>query len=645
MAQSSEGINNVYEFVRLRKRDELEREGRRDLDLWQEDESDREVLSASVMVEIARSHASEESYANKVIEIAESLAEKNPIDLLVELAGWVAGDLNDLAARARHAGAIGSSGEMQRLVRELGFRRSKAEGFLQRLFRLDPSLPAFPGILDLPTVSQLLAGQTVELRTDEARRRLNLRVLGQKVVDIVEVCDNPPQAAVGTDASVGDIRIEHKSGSFIRPTDAALFVSAGAMRVTKPDIRLNYWDYDFDPRELARYRDLDAAVEGLLISPHLRREVITDFRHLRSAAMELRQYKEELRVLNGQSRWHPVGGVPELSSPPEVTLLIRDGRLFPLVHRLEDYEGASAPDDVLYGQIVRREIKAFRNIFNATAGTPFGPVYAGTVKSPEYSWLAMLTFWYMYRAGCAPSEGFYRPPLNDQAVAHLLFLGIAKERPDLISNGNRHAFVTFRVVRRFSDIALSPHPRAVLNKHGAVQKTVDENNPEDWKEYIFQHIEEAARAYELHRRAVPALDPPEEYGPFLDLCCRAGVAMFYAAPTRLYRATLRESAHFLMPRWELAVDVTGNVEREANRRLDVLLGWLLQEGGLVRDEDHTMGSFAERVPGVPLWVPDVVSVAHQVVGYGRDRHVGDLTERLNWLINEIRSGRVPAMQT
>ena len=42
-------------------------------------------------------------------------------------------------------------------------------------------------------------------------------------------------------------------------------------------------------------------------------------------------------------------GVPELHYPPEVTLLVRDGRIFSLVRRLDDYDGTNAPGDVLYG--------------------------------------------------------------------------------------------------------------------------------------------------------------------------------------------------------------------------------------------------------------------------------------------------------
>ncbi len=639
------GIAQLPLFEERLRRDEIEREERSSFDLWQEDEAERERFTLSVMEEIARGHAMEESYAREVREIAPDLAVENPVDLLLDLAQWVVKDLNVLAERAGRAKTQGQT-EAQRLIRELGFRRAKAEGFLQRLWRLDRPIEGYPGILRIPTVSQMLRGQAVALNRKRAAERLARRVLGKRVIETVQAPPNPHRAAVGTDASVGDVWVEHKQGSFIPPTPAVLFVAAAAMRVADRANRWHYWDYDLDPRELQQYRDLDAAVEGLLLSPHLRREVITDFRHLRSAAMELRQYREELRVVQHQSRWHPIGGVPELHHPPEVTLLIRDGRIFPLVHRLEDYDGASAPDEVLYGEVVRREIRAFRDVFHHTAGQgPLGTVYAGAVKAPEYSWLAMLTFWYLHaRHGKVPADTFYRPPLTDQAVVHLLFWGLAEHDGPRVFSEPRKMFITFRVLRRFSDIAFFPHPRPITDVNGRVVRIVNEDTPEDWMAYIHRHIEEANSRYKRHQRGIPALSTPEEYRPFVDMCCRAGVIMFYGAPTRMYKATIEGGAHFFTPRWELAVDLSRDVHRESHRRIEHLCAWLVEGEGLVKDETHAVGGFEVASEGLPLFIPNVVMEAHKAVGYGRDRHTGDVEDELHKLVHEIRTGRHPMVK-
>lgn len=636
------GIFQTALFDLQISRDEIEREERNGLDLWQRDEAERERATASVMEEIARSHALEENYAKLVHDIAPILADENPVDLILEIADWVTNDLNNLAVKIRAAGS-GAQSEVQQLTRELGFRRSKAESFLQRLWRLDRSIGSVKGILDIPTVPQMLTGSEIILDKHAAKRRLQERIVGDKVIEIITAPENPHKAVVGTDASVGDVMVEHARGSFIPPTPATLFVSAGAMRVLDRANSFSYWDYDLDPRELRQYRDLDAALEGLLISPHLRREVITDFRHLRSAAMELRQYAEELRIVQQQSRWHPISGVPEIQHPPAITLLIRDGRIFPLVHRLDDYDGASAPDDILYGEVVRREIRTFQRVFHNTAGNGrVGAVYAGAVKSPEYSWLAMITFWYLHvkRGHQDLIDAFYRPPLNDQAVTHLLFWGLAESRRDQVFGDSRNSFVTFRALRRFSDIAFFPHPRPLTDDSGRVVRTVQEDKIDDWTDYIKQHISEANQRYNQHKRGIPALTTIQEYMPFLDLCHRAGVAMFYAAPARMYRATLSDRAHFFTPRWEVAIDLTQNIDSEINRRLAEFMAWLVEQDGLVPDESHAVGGFEEVAEGLPLFIPNVVMEAHRAVGYGRERHAMDVQDELQRLVTDIRAGRL-----
>jgi hypothetical protein len=638
-----QGISQISLFDFQISRDEIEQEERDGLDLWQSDEDERERMTVSVMEGIARGHALEENYARLVHDIAPVIADENPVDLVLEIADWVVNNLNDLAEKIRSAG-LGAQSEIQRLTRELGFRRSKAESFFQRLWRLDRSIGNVRGILDIPTVPQMLRGSGIRFDKEAAKCRLQERIVGNKVIEIITAPENHHKAAVGTDASVGDVMVEHARGSFIPPTPATLFVSAGAMRVLDRQNALSYWDYDLDPRELRRYRDLDAAVEGLLISPHLRREVITDFRHLRSAAMELRQYAEELRIVQQQSKWHPISGVPEIQHPPAITLLIRDGRIFPLVHRLDDYDGASAPDDILYGEVVRREIRTFQRVFHNTAGNGrLGAIYGGAVKSPEYSWLAMITFWYLHVRGGHQelADTFYRPPLNDQAVTHLLFWGLAESKPDRVFGDTRNTFVTFRALRRFSDIAFFPHPRPLTDDTGKVIRTVQEDEIDDWLAYIRQHISEANRRYDQHKRGIPALTTIDEYKPFIDLCHRAGVAMFYAAPARMYRATLSDRAHFFTPRWEIAIDLQAkNLRSEIGRCIAGLMAWLVEQDGLVPDESHAVGGFDEVSEGLPLFIPNVVMEAHRAVGYGRERHAVDVQDELQRLVADIRAGRL-----
>jgi hypothetical protein len=239
------------------------------------------------------------------------------------------------------------------------------------------------------------------------------------------------------------------------------------------------------------------------------------------------------------------------------------------------------------------------------------------------------------------ADAFYRPPLNDQAVTHLLFWGLAESKPDRVFGDTRNTFVTFRALRRFSDIAFFPHPQPLTDDTGKIIRTVQEDEIDDWLAYIQQHISEANRRYDQHKRGIPALTTIDEYKPFIDLCHRAGVAMFYAAPARMYRATLSGRAHFFTPRWEIAIDLQAkNLRSEIERCIAGLMAWLVEQDGLVPDESHAVGGFDEVAEGLPLFIPNVVMEAHRAVGYGRERHAVDVQDELQRLVADIRAGRL-----
>jgi Fe2+ or Zn2+ uptake regulation protein len=627
------GFVQLPMFENVTTRDEVEQEEMRETDLWDENEPARAEEAQSVLMQIAQGQASEDNYAQQVRTIAPQLAGQNPIDLILEAAEWAVDDLNNLAGQLQQAERRGQINEVRRLGRQLGFRRQKIVVFFQRLWRLDA------GILNVPSHQRnMLAGERAFVDIAAARQRLQERVFGNNVIDILSIPPNDHRAVAGTDASVGDVNVTRRNGSFIPPIPANLFVAVGAMRVKQSqdhNTPISYWDFDIDPRELERYEDYQAAEEGLLISPLLRREAISDYRHLRSAAMELRQYMEEMRIVTRQANWQPYQGVPELQNTPQIGVLFRDGRIFPLVHRLDDFDGASAPDDELYGKIVRREITLFRDVFHNTVGLgKGGTTYAGVVKAPEFSWLAMLVFWYI-NVKCSNKnlEGaFYNPPLNDQAVAHLLFWGLTDHQPELTSPNAQKALVTFRAVRRFSDIAFPAHP-LIIEDDGEI---VDENDEDAWERYIQAHIRDADARHRSHRRGIPSLGSIQEYHPFLDLCRRAAVGMYYAAPSHLYNATVRDGSHFLTPRWELCLDLSQNLDAQLNDRLLRALVWIGDRRGLVRDESHAVGGFEEKTHGLPLFIPDVVLQAHEVVGHVRDRHSRDLEETLLHMVHAVR---------
>jgi hypothetical protein len=622
-------------------RDDMEHSMQPESELWVNDEREREQITLSVLQEIAQGHALEENYAQRVKAIASVFANQNPIELILDAAEWVTNDLNNLAKQLQ--GALkGNQKLAQSIGRDLGFRRVKAVNFFHRLWRFDGNAKGFPGIFNVPTIKQMQQGSIVRFDRDRAKECLTKRVFGKKVIEIVLVPENTHKAAIGTDASVGDIRVQHQQGSFIPSTPAALFVATSAMRMRNS--QESYWNYD-TLRNPEDYSELDAAQKGLLISQTFRGEIIKDFKHLSSAAMELRQYTQEHRILKNEADWTPIGSIPQLKYPPQPhTLIIRDGRIFPLVHRLKDYEGSSSPDDVLYGTVVQNEIREFKNVFHNSAGCDPGPTYSGAVKSPEFSWLAMLTFWYLHVKDNQAdlSDKFYRPPLNDQAVTHLLFWGLAEAYPSILDDDSRNMFRTFQVIRRFSDIAFDAHPKMIVDVNGS--KPVNEDLRTDWSSYIKQHIKEAKVQFDHRERGIEPLDE-EEYNDFVYLCHRAGVAMFYGVPTRIYQTTVNGGFHFLSPRWEVAIDMTQkDLEVFLNDKLDKLSAWLTDENGLVLDEVHAVGGHEEPVGGLPLMIPDVVHAAHKAATDMRDRHRDDVTDKIYNLIRDIKENKVSFQQ-
>ena len=89
-----QGVSQMSLFDLQVSRDEIEREERDRLDLWQSDEDERERMTVSVMERermtvsvmegIARGHALEENYARLVHDIAPVIADENPVDLVLE---------------------------------------------------------------------------------------------------------------------------------------------------------------------------------------------------------------------------------------------------------------------------------------------------------------------------------------------------------------------------------------------------------------------------------------------------------------------------------------------------------------------------------------------------------------------------------
>lgn len=593
----------------------------------------------SVLEKIAATHLRAEAYAKAIVENAAKLADQNPVDLVVGMASWVVDDLNQLGEEIKCKWDSQEIEEVKKLSARLDERLIWARAYFQRFWRLDRSVDEIQGILDLPGQPKhfVREGKRAHLNEKAAREKLGKRILGNKLIEKRVPPNNQHKAAAGTDASVADIFLTHTPGSFIPPDPVVVTTSAAAMVVDDNNpSQQEYQDFDIFPDKLREYEDYNAAVNGLVLSPELMRPLGSgDFKHSRMAAMELRQYEEDLRISTRRDvNWRPIGDVPELGIKPKPTLIFRDGRVFPIVHRLNFYE-----NDSLYGQIVRTQIEKFADVIHNTLSSPMGEiVYGAAVKNPELSWLAPLIFWYLHieevqveGTVVVDADDVYKSPFADTAVSHLLFLGVAKHSDNFSQD---RIFVTCPILRRFSDIAFVDTSLPVVILENNKLRLVDEDSEADWNTFISHRIAKKEENYEEN-----ILDE-SDYAPFLYICRKVGVLMCYAAPTSAYELIVSGDSggagHFLLPRLEVAI----NLEQQPNsyqQKLDKMLSWLAA-GHWELDRSHTQSGFdtGDAQNNFPILVPDVTLLAHEAATFARDKLSEEVEDEIRSLIAELR---------
>jgi hypothetical protein len=601
------------------------------------EEQTRQARGKSVLQKIAESHLSADVHAEAIVNVASQFAAEDPVEMLLTMAQWVVHSLNEMGMQFRETAVNNKTEVSEPLAHELNGRLIWARSYFHRLFRLDRPIENIEGIMTIPVQARDYRpskwhpeGIEASINVPAAAERLRKRVFGGRILDVVTPIVEHKEA-VGTDASVADIFLRHAQGSFVPPDPVYIMASAAALMVRADGISHEYQDFDIHPDKLDEYKEHKAAIEGLVLSPTLKNAFAeSDLKHARSAAMDLRQYYQDRRAVMRDAAWRPVGEAPLSGVRHRPNLLFRDGRLFPLVHRIQDYE-----NDNLYGEIVRREIEQFANTSAHVFSRVYGDtIYSAAVKSPSMPWIAPLTFWYLHVNKVKKADGtlvitepeVYSHIFSDTAVSHLLFLGLAKSMNTLPEGS---AFITFRVLRRFSDIGPQTLPAVI--ESATELRLVDEDSEQDWQEYIRQRIEK-----KKDEHAETTLEE-EDYRPFINLCVRVAVSMVYAAPCSAYKVLVEDDgsgAHFLLPRLEVAVEMP-DAERE-NKHLESMLGWLVADG-FVLDDGHTQPGYdtGDRSTRIPVLVPDVVMAAHRAATFARDRLGDEVKQELDERIAKL----------
>lgn len=620
------------------------------LDLEPE-EKERQKDSLSLLENIANGHLKSESYAQAIIQVAPELANKNPIDLIIELTQWILEDIRATGNELKDAWTKGDQTKVHKLGPKLDSKLGWARNFRNR-WRFDRSTKDFKGILDLPARARDIYRDNKPIGrfdTQEARKVLEKRIIGDKLIEQKELLNIDCITTVsGTDASVADIFLTHTSGSFIPPEPVVITNSAAAMIIERPNsIPKKYQDFDIFPEKLKDYDDYQAAINGLILSPVLMRNFSGGsgdnyFERSKPVAMDLRQYCQDYNVATKHANWRSLDD-PHDSERKIPGIIFRDGRIFPVAHNVNPYE-----NDTLYGKIIRNQIEKFSEVIYNTIAKPVGKIiYAGAVKNPELSWLSPIIFWYLYfhkikvkgKQVINNSDSIYNAPFSDTTVSHLLFLGVAKTVENF---GENTLFSTFQVIRHFADIAFSATKFPfVINNEDDETKKINENSIEDWQEYFKQRLNEQSKNDE------EVILELSDYDPFIYACARVGTLMLYAAPVSSYRTLANNEnggdGHFLVPRLEIAIEFQDNYDidyqsyhSKYKEDLEKMLSWLTSEHW-VRDIHHTQSGYDSTTnsSSFPILIPEVTQLADEVARFSRNCLSQEIHDEIRDLIAEL----------
>jgi len=575
-------------------------------------------VGRDVLADIAQSHRDESEYVQRITHVAPALEAESPVDLLTEMVYWTVRELNALGDEVRQRKERGDLEGFSEKVRELEQFCGWARRYFQGFWRLDPRGKEQEAMVDLPPAHSFyeaddIAEASVNISKNELRNHFNNRIIGESVIDILDV-ENNLEHGVGTDSSVADIAVRNEN-AFVPRTELSIFTAAAALETEDGQ----YTDFDFNPQRYEDYHDSEALERGLVLSSQTRHDLSEgELEHARPAALDLRQYMENLRVAMGDARWRPSGETTQpLVGIPRAEIVFGDGRLFPLVHHLNDFRQRNA-----YGRLVRNEIRRFFEQMKRAEDPDLGGIYASAVKHPRRTWLAPLVFWYINVKSDWADEDLegvpkevYRPRLTDEIISHLLFIGYEENEGGVDED---KMFVTFRALRAFADIALNTEEYPpVLKENG---KQIDERDRDDWMAYFDE--KRRRREEEFGKRPIPR----DEYKSFAYLCANSGALMCYGAPCSLYLG--QHDARMTLPRIEVAC----SVENPDDKNVKTAMSWFAQHH--TGDMDHSRDDYSS-VSEMPVLVPRVVEQAHEASTFVRKRMHQEVEDELRRFVADL----------
>jgi hypothetical protein len=515
-------------------------------------------------------------------EAAHRLLNENPIDLFFRFGEWLHGQHSKavadyVASKNKGQNKATQSALLSTIesVEELGDRIfNRLLGVPQQI--RDASGNASDGPYSLAFVERTLTDDS-HYDPNVFRAYLELAILGNHVFEPVDLAKpTPPIHIGGSDASLQPIDVasvlpwhaESQEIDIVTAIGVRYDIFSGAREV----------DRQPEPRVLAQYERRQAIEEGLLVPPPAMLGVDEAIHErIKEAAMDLRQYVKDHQMM--------------FEKEPTVSVHFRDGRIFPLEHRLSD-----AIQRGVHGEIVRAALKVFRNVVNNIGAEGGKILYVGYVKRVQIPMIKHLFFWYVGfgsgSQGAKPidpgmsTELLLREPTPDSVIMNNLFASLRE-----ISNDT---YVTFRVIRRFQTME------------------------EDFMRTFEPSTDTAVWTERLGKVADQWLNTdPRHAGVDLisTLCSRASVLEFYSNFPKQLDPNFESSVsipriELLVPYPDLVSDSKGHRPIQDNEKgyVSRILGTMLYEGvlELYPDELNPMG----RSPRVFL-APRSVVEAHE----------------------------------
>lgn len=572
---------------------------------------------------IVERQMSSEDLVSELQGAAPLLADESPIDLLTEMVEWIVEKTNEMGKNISKLAIEGKTDQVRVARDEYDDVSQWASHYFHRFWQITRFDDLGPDLLRIPESNEIIEAATAgdnipqsEFDKEGVREKFSERVFGDNVLSTIQV-DEEITDAIGADASVAETSLP-SSDSLTPNTSYQLF--AGAAALDHEDRR--FTDFDFNPESFKQYRHREAFRNGLIISPETTHQLGDgEAEKSRYAAMDLRQYLEVKKIIDDDEdvSWVPHGDVSgELEGYTGPDVMYLDGRLTPLVHQMSDFTAGG-----LYGDLARKEIREFAKVVDFTKDDSWqsNSTLSGVVKSPAKTWLSPLVFWYvetkMYEERETDVSRVYRPPIADDRLPHLLFVGLAQEwgSPDA-----DEVYTTFRVMRRFYDHSI---PENDLPPEDVEGNPIDVDSRDDWMSF-FEMTQERKRQFDIDTIDIGKF---MTHG-FAELCANVGTLMTYAGPPNLYQHETYEEAR--LPRFDLLASPPEDKEEDMKQVLS------LYAKKNYPDDAHARNRGDSELDEVPVIVPDVIVRSDQVVKQYRDqlseevrRDILDLSGALN----------------